>query len=260
MQFELSSSMFLIVCPLVFLAGLVDAVAGGGGLIALPAYLLAGVPMHFALGTNKLSSIAGTLVASYRYYKNRFVDLVLCIPSIGAALAGSTLGTSLTLVMDEGNLQGLLLFVLPITAFYVFKKKNFEVTGKHISRRKALVYSILISLCIGWYDGFFGPGAGTFYILLYSGLAKMELRTASGNAKLVNLASNLAALVVFFYNGRVLLPLGICAGVFSIAGSYIGSGLAIHRGARMIRYFILVVLTLLFIKIAYDSFQNWGVW
>lgn len=256
MQLELST--FLLVCPLVFLAGLVDAVAGGGGLIALPAYLVAGVPMHFALGTNKLSSLAGTLVASYRYYKNNYVDLFLCIPSIGAALAGSALGTSLILVMDEGNLQRLLLLVLPVTAFYVFKKKNGEGIAPPISRRRALVYAILISFCIGGYDGFFGPGAGTFYILLYAGLAKLELRTASGNAKLVNLASNLAALVVFLAHGRVIFPLGICAGVFSIAGSYIGSGLAIHRGAQMMRYFILVVLTLLFIRIAYDTVRHWG--
>ena len=114
---ELNLSAFLIVCPLVFLAGFVDSVAGGGGLISLPAYLLAGAPVHFALGTNKLSSTMGQLAASFRYYKNGFVTLRICVPSMLAALAGSALGTSLTMLAGERYLQWLLVLVLPVTAF-----------------------------------------------------------------------------------------------------------------------------------------------
>jgi uncharacterized membrane protein YfcA len=243
---------FLIVCPLVFLAGLLDAIAGGGGLVSLPAYLIAGVPMHFALGTNKLSSFMGTCIASCRYYKHKLVDLSLCLPSAGAALAGSAIGSSLTLSVGEACLQRLLLVVLPVTAFYVYKKKNFNASPRPLPRRRALAYSIAISCLIGGYDGFFGPGTGTFLILLYTGLAKIEARTASGNAKFVNLASNLAAALVFLGNGRALLPLGLAAGAFSVLGGYIGAGLVIHRGAKIIRACILVVLFLLFVKIAWD--------
>jgi uncharacterized membrane protein YfcA len=249
---ELELRTFLIVCPLVFIAGLIDSIAGGGGLISLPAYLLAGLPMHFALGTNKLSSSVGTVVSALRYYRNNLVDIMLCIPSILAALAGSAAGTALTLIADEGILKKLLLLVLPITAFYVFKKKDLNAASSGISRKRALVYSALISLFIGGYDGFFGPGAGTFYILLYTGIAKIEPATASGNAKFMNLASNLAALAVFFFNRRVIIPLGLCAGLFSIAGAYIGSGLVIHKGTLVIRYAILLVLVLLFVKLGYD--------
>jgi uncharacterized membrane protein YfcA len=251
---DLEITTFLIVCPLIFLAGFVDAIAGGGGLISLPAYLLAGVPMHFALGTNKLSSFMGTGVASFRYYKNKFVALGLCLPSVAAALGGSALGTSLTLIIPEGYLQRLLLILLPAIAFYMFKNKGFDTPPRPLSRKRTLVYSIIISFVVGGYDGFFGPGAGTFYILLYTAVAKIEGRTASGNAKFVNLASNLAALAVFLYNSRVILPLGLCAGFFSVLGGYLGSGLAIQRGTRVIRYFVLAVLGLLFIKIIWDIF------
>lgn len=249
---ELSLTTFLIVCPLIFLAGFIDAIAGGGGLISLPAYLLAGVPMHFALGTNKLSSSMGSVVASIRYYRNKFVDLFLCIPSIVAALIGSTLGSSLTLIVDESYLQKLLLIVLPVTAFFVLKNKHFTDEVTPLPRPRALVFSIIISFVIGGYDGFFGPGAGTFLILLYTGLVKLDPRTASGNAKFVNLASNTGALAVFLLNGRTLLPLGLCAGAFSIVGSYLGSGLAIKNGSKLIRFFLLLVLALLFVKVGYD--------
>ncbi|MDR0998860.1 MAG: TSUP family transporter, partial [Treponema sp.] len=118
---------FLIVCPMTFLAGFVDSIAGGGGLISLPAYLLAGIPMHFALGTNKLSSSMGSVTASIRYYRNRFVDLFLCLPSVAVSLAGSALGSSLTLLVDEKWLQRLLLAVLPVTAFYAFRNRRFDL-------------------------------------------------------------------------------------------------------------------------------------
>ncbi|MDR2518489.1 MAG: TSUP family transporter [Spirochaetaceae bacterium] len=252
---ELELSTFLIVCPLVFLAGLLDSIAGGGGLISLPAYLFAGVPIHFALGTNKLSSIAGTAVASYRYYKNKYTDLKLCAPWILAALAGSALGASLTLLVDERYLQRLLLAVLPVTAVYVFKKKRLDPpAGAPLSRSRSLVYGLGVSFFIGGYDGFFGPGAGTFLILLYCGVAKIDSPIAAGNAKLVNLASNLSSLVLFLCHRRTLIPLGLTAALFSVIGAYIGSGLVIRKGTGVIRGAVLTVLALLFLKIACDTF------
>jgi uncharacterized membrane protein YfcA len=249
-------SAFFIVCPLVFLAGFVDSIAGGGGLISLPAYLIAGAPIHYALGTNKCSASIGAAAASLRYYRNGYVDLPLCIPSVAAALAGSALGASLTLLADEAFLRLLLLAVLPLTAFYVFKKKDFEIRSPPPPRRRAMILAGLISFVIGGYDGFFGPGAGTFLILLYTGLAKIDPRTASGNAKVVNLASNAASAVLFIINGRVFLPLGLTAGAFSIAGSYLGSGMVIRRGAGVIRYFVMGILVLLFAKIGWDIFAG----
>lgn len=244
---------FFIVCPLVFAAGFVDSVAGGGGLISLPAYLLAGLPVHAALGTNKLSSIMGTAAASWRYFKNRCVDAGLALPGAAAALAGSALGSSLTLRTGEQYLRLLLLLALPAAAFYVLRGRRFDAPVRPLSRRKTLALSLALSFVVGGYDGFFGPGAGTFLILCYTGLARLDPRIAAGNAKWVNFASNAGALGVFLVSRRVLLPLGLAAGLFSVAGAWLGSGLAIRRGGRIIRLFILAALILLFGKILYDT-------
>ncbi|MCL2244527.1 MAG: TSUP family transporter [Treponema sp.] len=245
-------NVFLIVCPLVFLAGLVDSIAGGGGLIALPAYLMAGLPPQLALGTNKLSSIGGTTIASIRYYKNKYVDLMTCLPSIAAALIGSALGSSLALYVNEKVIQWILLMVIPVTAFYIFRKKEMDSVSSGYSRKKTIILSVIISFFIGGYDGFSGPGTGTFLILLYNGAAKIDARISAGNAKLVNFSSNLSALILFLINGKVLIPLGIAASFFNMLGGYIGSGLVIHKGTKIIRYTILIILTLIFIKLIWD--------
>lgn len=248
---ELTLLTYLIVCPLVFLASFVDAVAGGGGLISLPAYLLAGLPMHNALATNKLSSATGTAISTFRLCRNKFVNWSLAFPCISMAVAGSFLGAQLALRTSDRILKMVLIVVLPVVAFYVFRKKELDADGKEpeISRRKQWIIVALSSLAVGCYDGFYGPGTGTFLLLLYTGLAKMDVRRASGNMKLANLSSNTAALAVFLFNGTIVLPLGLAAAVFSIAGHYLGSGMVMKNGSRIVRPVILVVLALLFVKI-----------
>ena len=248
MQVELY--MYFIVCPLVFLAGFVDAIAGGGGMISLPAYLLAGVPMHFALATNKMSSAIGTAVSTWRYCKKGFVDWIFAIPSIIFALGGSYIGTSLALLTKDTVLKIMLLVVLPVVAFYIMKNKSFESSKKiHLSRKAAILLGSLFAFVIGMYDGFYGPGTGTFLLLLFTGVIGMDVLTASGNVKLVNLSSNIAALVTFFAHGKVVLPLGIAAAVFSIAGHYVGSGMVMKNGTKIVRPIILIVIALLFVKV-----------
>lgn len=248
---ELTVQMFLIVCPLVFLAGLVDSIAGGGGLISLPAYIIAGLPPHFAIGTNKLSSAVGTTVSTVRYCRNKYVDWGVALPSILLALIGSAMGANIALLVDEKIMKYILIIVLPIIAFYVLKGKSIKADNVEapIERKKVYLIACLASFFVGAYDGFYGPGTGSFLILIYTGLAKMDIKKAAGNTKLVNLASNIAALVTFFINGKIFFALGITAAVFSIAGHYIGSGLVIKNGHKVIRPIILVVLALLFIKV-----------
>jgi uncharacterized membrane protein YfcA len=156
-------------------------------------------------------------------------------------------------LVSERYLQWLLIAVLPVTAFFVLRKKELQASGAAFSRRKTTVIAALVSFVMGGYDGFFGPGTGTFLILLYCGLARIEPRTAAGNAKLVNLASNLSAAVLFLLNGKTLLPLALAAGAFSIAGSYLGSGLVIKKGSGILRLFILAVLGLLLIRVIISS-------
>lgn len=243
-------SAFLIVCPLVFLAGFVDSIAGGGGLISLPAYLLAGLPIHNAIATNKLSSTTGTLVSTLRLVRHHFADLKLALPCMAASFCGSILGARIALLTSDAILKIVLLILLPIVAFYVLKKKDLEPDlTTQPSHRTQLTILISSSLLIGIYDGFYGPGTGTFLLLVYTALAKIDVRTASGNMKLVNLSSNVSALVTFLLAGKVIWTLGLAASVFSIAGHYIGSGMVMKNGTRIVRPIILVVLSLLFLKI-----------
>ena len=247
---DITFTTFLIVCPLVFLAGFIDSIAGGGGLISLPAYLLAGIPIHNAIATNKLSSCLGTAISTIRYCKNKYADLVSAIPSVLCALIGSAIGAKLSLSVSERILEYLLLFILPVTAYFVLKKKDHsKAPQKKLRRSLVILLCCVISFVIGMYDGFYGPGTGTFLILLYTGLCRMDIKTASGNTKLVNLSSNLAALVTFLVNGQVLFLLGIVAALFSIAGNYAGSGLVLKKGAAIIKPVIIVVLGILFLKI-----------
>ena len=249
MPMELTPKMILIVVIGVFLASFTDGVAGGGGIISVPTYFLAGLPAHLALGTNKLSSSIGTAVSAVRFICSGYVDWKLALPSVALALYGAHLGTRLQLALDETYLKWLLLIVLPLVAFVVLRQKKLpEEEGElPFARRAAIVW--IASLVVGAYDGFYGPGTGTFLVLICCGLAKMDVRTASGNVKLVNLASNLGALFTSLANGKVFLVLGLIGAVASVAGHYIGSGMAIKNGSKIVRPVILVVLALLAIKV-----------
>ncbi len=243
-----------LVCVGVFCASFMDAIGGGGGIISLPSYLLAGVPMHFALGTNKLSSCIGTVASTVRFIKNGCVDWLLGIPSIGLALFGAHLGTRLQLMLDEKYLKFLLLLVLPIIAVILLKKKELPEKREPLNewKRRGIVWGF--SLVVGAYDGFYGPGTGTFLLLAFCYLAKLDVRTASGNVKLVNLASNVGALATSLAAGKVLVPIGLLAAVFSAAGQYLGAGLALKNGSKIVRPVILVVLTLLTVKVVLELF------
>lgn len=243
-----------LVCLGVFCASFMDAIGGGGGIISVPCYLLAGFPVHFALGTNKLSSCIGTVASTARYVKNGCVDWMLGIPSIGLALVGAHIGTRLQLAVDEIYLKFVLLIVLPVIAVILLKKKSLPEEKGAIRewRRRAIVWGF--ALIIGTYDGFYGPGTGTFLLLSFCYLAKMDVRTASGNVKLVNLSSNIGALATSLIAGKVLVPIGLLAAVFSTAGQYIGAGLALKNGSRIVRPVILVVLSLLTGKVLLELF------
>ena len=244
---------FLIVCPMVFLAGFVDAIAGGGGLISLPAYLLAGVPMHQAIATNKLSSATGTTISTIRYCRNTKVDWSIVGPAIVLSLIGSSIGAKLTMMMPESVLKVVLLVVLPVTAVFVFRKNALvEKQSGSVSHRRMLLITWIAALAIGCYDGFYGPGTGTFLILVMVGLAKMDMMQAAANTKLINLASNISALVAFLIGGKVVLTLGLAASVFSIAGHYTGSSMVMKNGTKIVKPIILVVLVLLFLKVIFD--------
>ncbi|NDV60084.1 TSUP family transporter [Bacteroides sp. 519] len=243
----------IILCPLIFISGLIDSIAGGGGLISLPAYNVAGLTPHFALGTNKFSSCIGTLFSTMRFVKNKSYNLTSAIPSVIFALISSAIGAKIAVYMEAKILQYILIAGVPIIAMIIFKKKNLTaVTPKHLSKGRIIFLSSVIGFVIGGYDGFFGPGTGTFLILAYTSVLGFDLLTSMGNAKLVNLTSNLASLAVFLIEGKILFVVGIPAALCAIAGHYIGSGLAIKNGQKIVRPILILVLTLLMIKLIWD--------
>ncbi len=248
-------AVYAIVCPMVFLSGFVDAIAGGGGFFSLTAYILAGLPVHNAIATNKLSAAIGTSLAAYRYTRKGFVPWKLAVICIPAALLGSTLGARLALAVTDTVFRWIMLCIIPVSGFYVLKKKDLD-GGKPLSQlpygRTALLTG-LISLGIGVYDGFYGPGTGTFLLLLFSGLAMLDLNTSVGTGKITNWATNVAALVVYIASGNVLYVLGLVASVFSLLGNYLGTVSFYKKGSKLARPMILVVLVVFFCKLLWEQ-------
>lgn len=250
--FGYSVWLIAFICAGVFLASFVDAIGGGGGIISVPVYLFAGLPTHLALGTNKLSAGIGTAASTLRYIRSGYVDWGLSIPAVLLALLGSHLGTRLQLTVDERYLKYLLLLVLPAVAAVMLRKKNLPEESAALNPwlRRVIVWSA--ALIIGGYDGFYGPGTGTFLLLVFCGLAKMDVRSASGTVKTVNLASNVGAVVTSLMAGKVIVGIGLIAAVFSIAGHYLGAGLTIRNGTKIVRPVIITVLALLAIKVVWE--------
>ncbi|MFA6844206.1 MAG: TSUP family transporter [Sphaerochaetaceae bacterium] len=245
-------SILWALCPLVFLAGLVDSIAGGGGLIALTAYAALGLPPTMALGNNKFSSTCGTTIATYRYIRSGKIDWTVAIAAFIFSLAGSTIGSRLALYFDGVYLQYLLLFLVPCIATLTLVKPNF---GQAKGCKHKILVSCLTGLVLGCYDGFFGPGTGMFLTWIFSAIIGLELIKACGTSRVVNLASNIAALFTFAINGNIDYKIGIPCAFCSIAGSYIGSGLALEKGAKIVRPMLIVVLSLLMIKVVLNLFH-----
>lgn len=240
---------FLIVCPLAFLAGFVDAIAGGGGLISLPAYLIAGLPPHFAIGTNKLSSTMGTALTTFRFAKSGFINWKLAGVCSLVALGASSLGASLLLLVDEKIIRCVLLIILPLTAYYVFKSKDLSPKGAPRGRVEMYLITLLATIVIGVYDGFYGPGTGTFLLLILTGVAHMKLTEANGLTKAINLSTNVAALAVLLFNGKVLIALGFVAGLFNMLGNYLGTKSFVGGGSKVVRPLIILVLAIFMVKL-----------
>lgn len=248
---ELTLQTFLIVCPFLFLAGLVDAIGGGGGLISLPAYMIAGLPVHQAVATNKMSSSCGTALVTFRFIKNKLVDFKLAVPSVLAAICGSSIGANLSLSLGEEVMEKILFFVLPVAALIVLNKNLFCDKGTdhvELSLRTYLTTAIA-AFVVGLYDGLYGPGTGTFLIIAFTVFAKMSIGVSNAQAKVINLTSNITSLVIFILNGQVFFTLGIAAALCNMAGGYIGAGLAMRKGANIVKPIILFVLFLLLLKI-----------
>ncbi len=249
---------YAFVMSMIFLAGLMDSIAGGGGLISLPAYLFAGLPPHLALGTNKFSSSWGTLFAASRYFHRKMIDVPTALVSAAAALTGSWLGTRTVLSIKPDFLNYILICLIPIIAIFIIlsPKSGMHNASSEIPRRRKWALAMLAGLSIGFYDGFFGPGTGTFLILIFTISLKYDYITANGNTKVVNLASNLAAVVTFAFSHSIFYKLAIPAAVCGILGNLIGSRLVVQVGNKLIRSIFVLALIFLMIRVIWNIIKR----
>ena len=253
---ELTPQILIVVLPLIFLGGFVDSVAGGGGLITLPAYLMAGIPAHLAMGTNKVVNGIGTATASVKYFRGGKIKMRPAIIAGVGALVGAAIGTRIALLITENILKIMMLVALPCAAILLILKKDFgkesDAPEREYTKQQELVRAALIGLGLGCYDGLIGPGTGTFMIMAFTMALSMDLLTASGCAKLANLCSNVASAVLFIISGKVWWMLALPAAICNALGAFCGARYAMKGGSKRVRGMIFVVLGLLFIKMGYE--------
>ncbi|MCG2725199.1 MAG: TSUP family transporter [Elusimicrobia bacterium] len=247
----------LILSLFVFLAGIIDSISGGGGLITLPAYIHSGLKLELLLGTNKLSSTLGTLVAAIKYLKElRFKKSYLFALMI-IAVIGSYLGAKFISSIPASAIKYILIVLLPPIAFILSTRRNFGLSdfSSKWSNKNILLKSILIAFFISFYDGLFGPGTGAFFAIAFTSLCGYDLLKATALSKLLNFTSNISALVTFLILGRVNIKLGILMTVAGIAGNYLGASLALKKGIWVIKPMLFIVSNALLIKVIYDMIR-----
>ncbi|POY37576.1 hypothetical protein C3K47_07400 [Solitalea longa] len=247
----------IILCSFAFLAGFIDSIVGGGGLIQTPALLLSlpKVPIPTLLGTGKIPSLTGTSVAAWQYSKRVQFNVKVLISVAICALIAAYLGAQTVSLLNSKVLKPLILFILIAIAIYTYLKKDLgNSESKEIPEKKMIIYGGLIGLIIGFYDGFFGPGTGSFFVLAFILVLGLDFLNASAYAKVVNCVTNIAALSAFVFNKQVLYHVALPMAVCNMAGGLIGSKLALSKGNDFIRKFFLFVICLLIIRYAYDVF------
>lgn len=234
-----------------FCAGFIDSMAGGGGLISLPAALVVGIPPHLSLGTNKFMASVGTIFSVITYARNKAIVWRLAAIGVGFAIAGSAAGSKTALYLESDVLGKVLVFLLPVAALITFAPIRKSEREEPKSPFALYLVTPLVCTAVGFYDGFFGPGTGTIMLLALHFFLGLGLVRASGTTKVFNLASNLSALAVFLINSKVLFMAAIPMALANIAGNIIGSRMALRRGPTLIRKMLLLSLSLLFITLVW---------
>ncbi len=250
---ELEIWHFILLFIIAFFSGFVDAIAGGGGLIAIPALIAVGIPEHVALATNKLQASFGSFTAALNFTRKGFVDFKAIWAGCVWTFLGAVLGTTATLLTSPEALKIIIPVVLIAIFFYtIFSPKlgEFELTAKI----KPAIYYCIFGLILGFYDGFLGPGTGSFWMISLVLLLGLGLKTAVAQTKVLNFISNIVSLAVFIAGGQILWILGFVMGVGQVAGAYLGSHLAIKKEVRFIRTIFLCVVAATILKLVYDLF------
>lgn len=247
----------VLLCLVAFLAGFVDAIVGGGGLIQTPAglVLLPQYPVATVIGTLKIPAFSGTSFAAIQYARKVKLNYRLLLVMTAIAFCAAYAGSALLNAVSNSFMKPFLLAVLILVAIYTYTNKSFGIhTDKNHNSREQWTYSIVISLAIGFYDGFIGPGAGSFLVLAFIGLMGFDFLKASANAKFVNLATNLGSIVFFALKGKIIFTVALPMAVCNAVGGLLGARLAILKGNQFIRIFFLVIVCITILRFAYDVF------
>lgn len=243
--------MYIFLIGMGFLAGFIDAIAGGGGLVSIPALMLTGMPVSLVLGTNKLQSSIGTGVAVYNYYKNGLINFKTVYRGLAMGLIGAIVGAILVNYISN---QFMLLIVpfllLAVFVFNLFNRSLGIVEGK--KRLNEAIFFSLFGFILGFYDAFFGPGTGNFWIIAIVFFLGYTFLNASGYAKVLNLKSNLFALTIFLYYGKVDFTIGLLMACGQFIGGYTGAKIVILKGSKLVRPFFMIVIAINLIVVFYQ--------
>lgn len=243
-------SKLVFLCSAGFVASFVDSIAGGGGLINLPAFLAAGVSPYLALGTNKFSSAMGAFTSSMKFFRSGKTNMDLLKYLIPFTFAGAALGVTTVLKIDEKILSTLVLILVLFMGIYTFFSKNIGSENKFRGLSKLNVgIGIIFAFSLGFYDGFFGPGAGSLLIFGFIKIFGFDFVHAAGNAKILNFVSNITSVFLFAFHGHIDYMLGIPVALAMILGAKFGTTLAIKKGAKLIKPIFIVMSIAVAIKL-----------
>lgn len=256
MNFQLLSLQGFVVCAAYYFAGFIDAVCGGGGLITVPALMAIGIPAGFITGTNQASTVPGSFAAVYTYGKSGKYHLRSAATTIPFALIGSFAGAKLNMLIPERYLMFFMLAMVPLLAVFMLVKKDVGAKShiETLSPRRIAVVSACIGLTLGTYQGFYGPGGGTFFLLAYALFLKLDLLKANGNTRIVVSFSSIVSSITYALAGRIVWPIAFAAMLLYMLGSYTGARFAIRRGSNGIRPLMFFVIVVLMGKVIYDLF------
>lgn len=252
---DISIESLIILIILCFLASFIDAIAGGGGLISLPAYISAGFPIHLVMGTHKFSATLSTLGSSVGFFKHGKLNFNILKYLVPFHLIGACLGVYILNKIDENFLEPIIIFLLILILIYTIVNKEIGLKNNFTKTTlKSTILGSMASFILGFYIGFFGPGGGSFLLFAFIKIYGMDFILSSGNAKILNLVSNLSSLIMFIYYGKVNYIYGFTVGFFMFLGGQLGTKFAIKKGSKLIKPFFIVVTTITLLKIIIEKF------
>ena len=251
----LDMSLWITLCSVGFVAGLIDAIAGGGGMLTVPTLLTSGLPPHVALGTNKLAASFGSFTASFTFYRKNLFNPKYWRLSLITTAIGAILGTIIVNFLSVEFLDKYIPVLIVMTAIYTLLSKSVtnEIQGLPIQSIQIKVKQVVQGLILGFYDGVAGPGTGAFWVSSSNAIYRINILLSSGLARSTNFVSNFFSLLTFIYLGHVNFVLGISMGIFIMLGAWVGAHWAIKFGSKFIRPVFITVVILMSVNLAYQA-------